>query len=324
MVPREHLLRTLPFRAVDDTDAGDGLTLEGYAAVFDTPTEIDSWEGAFTEKIRKGAFRKSIRERTPRIQFEHGRHPLIGSIPIGTIQELREDDDGLWTSARLTDNWLIEPVRDAISDGAINGMSFRFTVVREEWRDGVGKVIKPEELDALLWNPGDRGPLERTLIELKLHELGPVVWPAYDATSVGVRARSLAATITDSHTLRRKVRESLASTNATLADLSDSDFRREVATALLIDPDLMDVDVQPNFDAPPAKGRPSTREETQPDDASPDKGHLSNGTDAPLSDGHPSDSNNPSSVTPERIRADAEMLRRYTESVIKRSGRYAR
>jgi hypothetical protein len=38
-------------------------------------------------------------------------------------------------------------------------MSFRFDVVREEWRDNTGALIKPDEIGPLLWNPGDRGPL---------------------------------------------------------------------------------------------------------------------------------------------------------------------
>lgn len=338
MVSRENLVRTLEFRAVDTPpdDAGDGLTLEGYAAVWDSPTLIDSWEGTFNERIRRGAFRKSIRERTPRMQFDHGRHPLIGSIPIGTIETVREDDAGLWTSARLSDNWLIQPIRDAIADGAIDGMSFRFTVLREEWHDVNGKRVKPEELDALLWSPGERGPLERTLIELRVHELGPVVWPAYDETSVGVRARDMAAEISESESLRRKVRESLAHTNATLADLDDPAFRREVATAVLMEPpagapgDRARLDGAPvrgdspntrtsRDDAPPEPGHPSPS--TDPTDAPPDQGHPSTDTDAPPDTGHPP-AMSASRLNPARIRRDAAMRAEYLSLIVKGSARY--
>jgi hypothetical protein len=58
-------------------------------------------------------------------------------------------------------------------------MSFRFTVVKEEWRDKRGKLVTGDELLELLYRPGDRGPLKRTLKEVKVPELGPVVWPAY-------------------------------------------------------------------------------------------------------------------------------------------------
>lgn len=186
----EDLCRSVQFslsRATDEP-SGDGLTLDGYGAVFGSVTSIDSWEGSFEEVIARGAFKKSLRERTPRIQFDHGHHPLIGSIPIGRVTEIAEDERGLHVVARLSDNWLIEPIRHAIVDGAIDGMSFRFSVVRDEWTDKAGKRVNPADLESLLWAPGDRGPLRRTLKEVKISEVGPVVWPAYETTSVGVRS----------------------------------------------------------------------------------------------------------------------------------------
>jgi HK97 family phage prohead protease len=306
---REGLVRSVPFqlvRADEDDNAGDGLAMTGYAAVFGQATRIDSWEGSFDEVIRKGAFRKSIRERTPVLQFDHGRHPLVGSIPIGRIQELREDEQGLYVSARLSDNWLIEPVRDAIRDEAVDGMSFRFTVVREEWRDAGGKLIKQEELEHLLWDSGDRGPLRRELIELKCAELGPVVFPAYEATSVSVRAGRAADAIAHDDEFRRQVRRMLAtgsgrdyaSDRAGDPDLSDPQMRREVAHALLFDPDK-------TSDAPPDTGHPSAPEPRQDaglthvDDAPPD-GHPSPHSDAPLHDEHPP----ATPTTSNRLRSD--------------------
>ena len=180
-------LRAVEFRAT--TDTGDGRTLEGYAAVFNTPTRIQSWEGEFDEEIAQGAFRKSIRARTPVLQFDHGRDMRTGSVPIGAIEQLHEDTEGLFVRARLFDNDVVEPVRQAIAGGAISGMSFRFQVSRERWVDKDGKKVRDDELQDLLWQPGDRGPLKRTILEVDpLHELGPVVFPAYDATSVGVRS----------------------------------------------------------------------------------------------------------------------------------------
>lgn len=306
MTAREFLERTASFELRDDGQAGDGLTLEGIAATFGQPTEIDSWEGSFQEQIRKGAFRKTLREQQPVMQFDHGRHPLVGSIPIGAITDLRETDEGLAVQARLSDNWLVEPVRDAIADGSISGMSFRFSVVREEWRDAAGKLVKPEELDALLWQPGDRGPLMRTLIEVRLHELGPVVFPAYASTSVGVRARHLADEIRSDEDLRREVRASLARRAPTpppaeTADLDDPATRREVARALLFGGNSAldwaqgqigepyrwgaSGNAPKTLDAPP-EGHPSPPERSE--DAPADDGHPSDTPDAPLPDEHPS------------------------------------
>lgn len=165
--------RSFDFRVTDTTQEGDGLTLEGYAAVFNSPTEIDTArEGRFIETIAPGAFKRTIGQKGPqgiRMQFDHGGHPMIGSIPIGNIESIKEDARGLFVRARLADNWLIQPVRDAIYSGAIDGMSFKFRVLRED-RDT------------------STDPEQRTVREVELYELGPVVWPAYADTSVGVRA----------------------------------------------------------------------------------------------------------------------------------------
>jgi HK97 family phage prohead protease len=193
--PRDALVRSAPFaleRADDDTD---GLTLRGHGAVFNEWTTIDSWEGRFRERIAPGAFKKTLQENGARVrlQFDHGQHPLIGSLPIGAIRKLKEDRQGLYVEARLADNWLVQPVREAIENGSIDGMSFRFSVVAERW--------DKENSDLP----------ERTITEVRLAELGPVVFPAYDGTDVGVRSLELA--------------RSLMAT--------DDDTRREIATILL-------------------------------------------------------------------------------------------
>lgn len=193
--PNRLCLRAVDFTPTGDTERGaednDGRTMEGYAAVFDTPTEINSWEGKFSERIAPGAFRKTIRERKPVLQFDHGKDARTGSIPIGAFKEIREDGEGLFVSARLFDNPVVEPIRQAIEGGALSGMSFRFRVVRDEWRDNADKVVRGDELEDLLWDrDSDRGPLKRTIKEVELFEAGPVVFPAYPETSVGVRSIS--------------------------------------------------------------------------------------------------------------------------------------
>jgi hypothetical protein len=176
--PKALLTRAVTFetRASDD-----GFTLEGYGAVFNSPTEINSWEGNFEERIAPGAFAKTLQERKPVVQFDHGHDIATGSVPIAAIEDIREDKRGLFVRARMFDNPRVEPIRQAIAGGAIDGMSFRFRVTREEWDDS--------------------GPLPvRTIKELDLFELGPVVFPAYESTSVGVR--SLLADLDDTQRAR--------------------------------------------------------------------------------------------------------------------------
>lgn len=173
--PKNNVCRAASFELRADSE-GDGFTLEGYGAVFESPTRIDSWEGKFDEVIARGAFSKTIKERRPVLQFDHGRDAATGSVPIGAIEEIREDDRGLFVRARLHDNARVEPIRQAIASGAIDGMSFRFRVTREEWDESKDVPV-------------------RTIREVELFEVGPVVFPAYAATSVGVR--SLLADLTD-------------------------------------------------------------------------------------------------------------------------------
>ncbi len=162
----------MPFTVERSTEDGDGLTMSGYAAVFNQPARIDSWEGKFDEVILPGAFAETLRNRTPVLMFDHGHHPMIGSIPIGKITQAREDGHGLHVEARLANNWLTQPVRDAIKEGSVTGMSFRFLSdgTKDSWTERKGDV-----------------PL-REISSTVVPEMGPVVFPAYAGTEVGVRS----------------------------------------------------------------------------------------------------------------------------------------
>jgi HK97 family phage prohead protease len=166
-------LRTYEFRAQVD---GDGNTLEGYASVFDQPYDVSDHLGVYRETVAKGAFRKTLRERTPVCQLDHGQHPLLGSLPLGPFTRLAEDSHGLHFRVAMHSSWIFEPVREAVRSGAISGCSIRFSVPKgkEDWNDKRS---------------------ERTIREARLFELGPVVFPAAATTSVALR--SLLSSIDD-------------------------------------------------------------------------------------------------------------------------------
>ena len=199
--PTNNVCRAASFelRATGDDD---GFTLEGYGAVFDTPTRIDSWEGKFDEVIARGAFTSSLNNFTPVLQFDHGRDVATGSVPIGAIEAIREDDHGLFVRARLHDNARVEPIRQAIASGAIDGMSFRFRVDSESW-DENGDV-----------------PL-RTVREVTVFEIGPVVFPAYAASSVAMRSLLADLDETDRARLLSVLRNEISSGEA-LSGTSDN------------------------------------------------------------------------------------------------------
>ena len=162
------------FRSAPD---GDGLTIAGYIARFNEPTAISDFLGDYTEEVAPTAFNRTLAERGPakvKMQFDHG-HSVFGSLPIGVWNSIRADKRGLWGEGRIHDTWHTIPIRAAIESGALDGMSFRFKVVSDQWRkakDGSG------QLD------------HRTLTEVALFEAGPVVHPAYDSTTVALRGKA--------------------------------------------------------------------------------------------------------------------------------------
>ncbi len=175
---------------------------------------------------------KSLQERTPVLQFDHGRHPMVGSIPLGSFESLREDEQGLHVQARLHDNWLVQPVRDAIKSNAIPGMSFRFSVVKDEWRDSKGALVKGDEVQRRLWSADPSNPdtvLKRTLKEVRLYEVGPVVFPAYADTSVGVRSRELITLLSDPQ-VRADAARFLVGTPAEPSDAEGASGEKRAAT----------------------------------------------------------------------------------------------
>jgi len=198
--------RAVPFKLVRDAgegEPGDGNTLDGYASVFNSLTIIDSWEGRFKEQFLSGSMKKSFRQKTPIIQFDHGRHAMIGSLPVAAFEQgyPREDthpelapDGGAHVVARMHQAPLFEPVREVISTGTVDGMSIRFAPVRERWFWPDGKQVRDtEELARELFRtwledvPDDE-LLRRDIVESSVAEMGPVVWPAYESTSIGVRS----------------------------------------------------------------------------------------------------------------------------------------
>jgi HK97 family phage prohead protease len=165
----------LPVRRVPGLRAGDsgsdGRTLFGHFAVFDAWTELEDWDGVFRERVMPGAFKKTLSERgAPKMMFNHGRG---SGLPIGVWADVAEVRTGLYGEVELAatefnDGTLIPLLRS----GAIDGGSFMFDVVREQW----------QTFD-------DGRPDERTILEARLWEMGPVTWPAYEQTDVGLRSR---------------------------------------------------------------------------------------------------------------------------------------
>jgi HK97 family phage prohead protease len=163
----------------DNASESDGPTLFGHFAVFHEWTEVDSvFEGHFMERIAPGAFKKTLSENRDgmRVLFQHGHDPTIGNKPLGTIDELHEDDVGAYYETSLLDApYVREDILPGLKAG-LYGASFRFRTIREEFE------TEPDPSDT---NP--KGLPERTLKELQVSEFSPVTFPAYASATAGVR-----------------------------------------------------------------------------------------------------------------------------------------
>lgn len=140
--------------------------LVGYAAVFNTWTDIGGW---FREAIAPGAFAKTIKEADVRALINHDPNLVLGRNKSGTLK-LWEDSRGLLYEVTLPDTSYAKDLVESISRGDISQNSFAFRSVKEEW---------------------DKEEKKRTIIEARLFDVSPVTYPAYPTTSLALREEVL-------------------------------------------------------------------------------------------------------------------------------------
>ena len=168
-----------------------GRLVEAYAAVFDSPAEIQDFEGHYTEEIDPGAFNKVLadisRSRAGlgkvKVMYNHGMtiHGTPserGSMPIGTPVSIQPEARGLLTLTRYSETPFADEILENIRNGAITAQSFTGRIVRSDPQLARGDRYRPSR---------GKLPLVRRM-ELGLKEFGPTPFEAYsDAEIVGVR-----------------------------------------------------------------------------------------------------------------------------------------
>jgi HK97 family phage prohead protease len=150
-------------------ETSEGMTLTGYAARFNQPSE----PLPFTERIAPGAFKRSLRAKNDiKLLWNHDSSMVLGSTRAGTLR-LFEDDMGLRVEAVLPDTSAGRDAKVLIQRGDVTGFSFGFTV--------------PANGDS--WNSDGT---ERTLRSVRLLEVSTgVAFPAYPSTNGTAMVRSL-------------------------------------------------------------------------------------------------------------------------------------
>ena len=149
--------------------AGNAVTAEGYAAVFDTLSED---LGGFIEKVASGTFRKTLQESDIRVLYNHDESSVLGRVRSGTA-DLAEDSTGLHYRVHLPNTQVGNDVAELLERGDVDQSSFGFETIKDEW-----------ELT-------ERNYPLRTLQEVRLYEVSIVTFPAYTASRVGLKRSAL-------------------------------------------------------------------------------------------------------------------------------------
>lgn len=133
--------------------------------------------GGFREQIAKGAFTRALKERQDvRALFNHSPDKILGRTASGTLK-LEQDDRGLKMRCQLDPNqqWQRD-LYSAVLRGDVNSMSFGFTC--PEGGDSWDEAIDEEDRSRFA---------RRTLLDVNLLDVSPVVYPAYLETSLSAR-----------------------------------------------------------------------------------------------------------------------------------------
>lgn len=162
-------LRYMPFEEWElREEANKPPKLVGYASVFNQEAEIF---GLWREKVAQGAFKKTVKESDIRALWNHNTDLVLGRNKSGTLT-LAEDDHGLKVEIIPPDTQAGRDALTSIKRGDVSQMSIAFQIVKQEW-------LTPEDKKIL--------PL-RTIHEMKLFEVSPVTFPAFEQTSISARS----------------------------------------------------------------------------------------------------------------------------------------
>jgi HK97 family phage prohead protease len=154
----------LEVRAAVELRAASGRKLEGYAAVFDSPTTIAD----FSETVKRSAFRASLASGGDVLALvDHDPTRLLARTSSGTLR-LSEDSYGLAFSLDVPNTQLGNDILALAERRDLGGCSFGFRVKDEAW-----PAKNRRELRAV------------DLVEISVVQ----AFPAYSQTSICARSR---------------------------------------------------------------------------------------------------------------------------------------
>ena len=163
-IETRYTLGTVALRAAGDSGPG---VLGGYALKYSRQSQN---LGGFVEQIAPGALNKTLSDGGDVLcRFQHDDALILGRTLSGTLA-LSADAEGLVYEVVLPDTTTGRDLAALAGRGDVQHSSFAFRTIRDDW------------------GFTEQGFPLRTLLEIQLVDVAPVVQPAYLDTSSGLRA----------------------------------------------------------------------------------------------------------------------------------------
>ncbi|PEI73435.1 HK97 family phage prohead protease [Bacillus wiedmannii] len=162
---RELLSSNLEIREVE----GGLRTIVGYAVKWEMKSVTMGYWRRFKEQFKRGAFTDSLTQDDQLALWSHDYSQVLGRTKNGTLR-LFEDEIGLRFELDLADTTLGDDTYKTIKRGDVDGVSFGFQMVKEEWDES------------------DPDNVVRSVTKAKLVEISPVAFPAYPDSQVSARS----------------------------------------------------------------------------------------------------------------------------------------
>ncbi|MCQ6527465.1 phage major capsid protein [Bacillus mycoides] len=166
--------KTIELRNVDVELVGENTEGSFFVSGYVNKTGQDSQplgrNQKFIERIEPGTFKRAL-EQGNDIHFlaEHDNAKLLSSTKNNSLV-LREDDQGLYMEATISDTTWGRDYHKLIEDGLLTNMSFGMQVLSDEW------------------SKRDDGTLQRSVSEILLSEVSVVRDPAYAQSKIQARS----------------------------------------------------------------------------------------------------------------------------------------
>lgn len=162
--------RNLTTNSVEIREDEEGnRTLTGYAIKWEMKSVTMGWR-RFREQFKRGAFTESLTNEDQLALWSHDTSKVLGRTKNGTLR-LFEDEIGLRFELDLLDTTLGDDAYKTIKRGDVDGVSFGFQMLKQEWDEA------------------DPDNVIRTVTKAKLLEISPVAFPAYPDSQISARSK---------------------------------------------------------------------------------------------------------------------------------------